>query len=267
MLWDHFNTDWQALNKVNLVTILIVTPIEFHLPVVTSTSDYAKELLSRYPFVLVSAQQQTVGRGRNGKRWLGEHGVNLYCSFGMLHGTPPTVSDLSSYMARGSLACIDIVRALIGVEKVRMKYPNDVQVVENNQWSKICGILVEHEYHGKNCTSTTVGIGINVNQTAFSDTITQPCTSLLLQGIQTTVDEVLRSLIDSFSRWRLVETDKVMTRWSDELMRTSHGIQIVGVEGSWNVLRLHEDGRLILQNDVSRIERTISDGDTLRYPN
>jgi biotin-(acetyl-CoA carboxylase) ligase len=53
-------------------------PIEFHLPRVTSTNDYARELLRTYPYVLVSAQHQTAGRGRKGRAWIGDHGANIY---------------------------------------------------------------------------------------------------------------------------------------------------------------------------------------------
>jgi len=243
----------------------IIEPIEFHLPVVTSTNDYAKELLSTYPYVFVSAQHQTAGRGRNGRTWIGDTQANAYCSIGMRHSQDESIEELSAYMARGSFAVLDTIRAFDSTIELRLKYPNDVQARTENGWSKISGILVEHEFQGQRCITSVIGIGLNVDQTEFPDTITQPCTSLRLLGVYCNVGAVINSLRSRFSIWRSKPWMEIHEHWVNQLDLASKNIRIRGTDGNWKLKAVLPDGRLVLRNDVSHTERTISDGDTLRY--
>ena len=244
---------------------MFIEPIEFHLPVVTSTSDYAKELLATYPYVFVSAQHQTKGRGRNGKEWVGDYSANAYCSIGIVHSQDEGIEELSAYMARGALAVMETLRAIHPSMSIRIKYPIDVQAFYNGHWSKIAGILIEHEFRGMCCTSTIVGIGVNVDQEIFPETITQHCTSLRLLGVRSDVDHVISLLRQSFTSWRQREWKTVHDLWVSELDLQTKRIRLTDAEGIWTLRQVLPDGRLILRNDVSRSERTISDGDTLRY--
>lgn len=244
---------------------MFIEPIEFHLPVVTSTNDYAKELLVTYPYVFVSAQHQTNGRGRNGKTWEGDHQANAYCSIGISHTREESIEELSAYMARGALTVLDVLGNLHPNLVTRLKYPNDVQVKTEHGWAKLAGVLVEHEFRGQYCHSTIVGIGININQETFPETITQACTSLRLQDLHTNVDEVITLLRQAFSIWRTRTWIEVHDIWVKKLDLESKQIRTVDDDGRWTVQRILPDGRLIIRNDVSLIERTISDGDTLRY--
>jgi len=140
-----------------------------------------------------------------------------------------------------------------------------VQAFYNGRWSKIAGILIEHEFRGMCCTSTIVGIGVNVHQEIFPETITQHCTSLRLLGLHADVDRVISLLRQSFTSWRQREWNTVHDLWVSELDLQTKRIRLTDAEGIWTLRQVLPDGRLILRNDVSRSERTISDGDTLRY--
>lgn len=250
----------------HIVTLFtIIEPIEFHLPVVSSTNDYAKELLSTYPYVFVSAQHQTAGRGRNGRTWVGDMQANAYCSIGILHSHEESIEDLSAYMARGSLAVLETIRKHYPSIELRLKYPNDVQARTPQGWAKLAGVLVEHEFQGQRCTTSVIGIGVNINQMEFPETITQPCTSLRLLGVSADIGAVIQSLRSCFSWWRSKPWMEVHELWVKELDLASKNIRIWGADGDWKLKRVLPDGRLVLQNDVTHTERTISDGDTLRY--
>lgn len=240
-------------------------PVEFHLPSVSSTSDYAKELLGTNSYVFVSAQHQTAGRGRNGRTWIGDAYANAYCSFGIRHQSRLTIEDLSAYMARGALSVLDVLKAIAPNCCFRLKYPNDVQAHTQNGWSKIAGVLVEHEFQGQSCTTTVVGIGLNVGQKQFPENINQLGTSLTLLGLSSDVDTVLLLLRDAFQRWRAKSWTEVHNVWVDTLAMSNRRLRLADAEGWWLVLRVLTDGRLVVQEEVSHIERTISDGDTLRY--
>lgn len=243
----------------------MIRPIEFHLPIVSSTNDYARELLRSYPYVWVSAQHQTAGRGRKGRQWLGDFGANIYASLGIRHSLDVPVEELSAFMARGALAVLQVIRQHAPQIEARIKYPNDVQVRTSDGWSKIAGVLVEHEFQGNRCISTILGIGINVEQVGFPDTIGQRCTSLRLLDIPANPSVLITELRDILSDFMSTPWPEIHEKWVDELSRGIRRMRIEGDSASWSFVRVLPDGRLILKNEVTQFERTISDGDTVRY--
>lgn len=135
------------------------------LETVDSTNTYAlhlaKEGISR---ALVCAEQQTAGRGRLGRTWESS-GENVYVSFLLDQPGDPCVA------LAAALAVTDAV-ALPGVQ---VKWPNDVLV----DGAKLAGILVQAAG-----THTVVGIGLNVNQTAFAPGLRATSLALLRSAPQ-----------------------------------------------------------------------------------
>lgn len=240
-------------------------PYIIHLPTVTSTNDYAKELLDVHDYVVVSAEHQTAGRGRNGKVWHGEQHKNIYCSFGLRHRTPPTPIELPLFMARGAIAVLETLRSIAPTLELRLKYPNDILVRDHQQWCKISGVLVEHEFLGSTCTNTVIGIGINVEQTLFPDTIAQPCTSLHRVGCTVSSEVMFASLQHAMTSALMLPSTELSSRWLAELKPTTTRFRIHETDGNWKIIGIESDGRLRVQETSTHIERIISDGDTLRY--
>ncbi len=241
------------------------TPIEFHLPTVTSTNDYAKELLETYPYVFVSAVHQTAGRGRKGREWVGDPGSNVYVSVGVRHPDPEGPEELASYMARGALAMIDTLRSMAPNTRFRLKYPNDVQAHTGEVWAKIGGTLVEHLYQGEHCLTSVIGMGLNVQQMTFPETINQPCTSLQLLGVTVDVSELIQALKRRVSDIRMLPWPSIHARWVAELDIVGKHVRLSGSNDDWIVSKVHTDGRLTARNTTSNHERTITDGDSVRY--
>ncbi|MEY2719404.1 MAG: hypothetical protein RLZZ273_770 [Bacteroidota bacterium] len=236
-----------------------------HLSTVDSTSEVAKQLLQDHPFVVVSADVQTAGRGRNGKAWMGDSGANVYVSYGYKHAAPKNRQYLVDAMFFPALAVVATLRELDSIHTYRIKYPNDIQITTPSGWAKISGILTEHEFEGPHCVTTTIGIGINVRQTVFPDTITQPCTSLLAQNVDVSVRTVLEVLHRHMSNGAVVNHTDLYQRWLCELELQGTEVHIVGSEHTWNVCSVEEDGRLLVQNTVTHEQRVIDNGDTIRY--
>jgi len=122
-----------------------------------STNDY---LLNNTPwhkkkFTACIANQQTQGRGRNGKIWASPPNSNIYMSLGKIF----TVSSDRQIQCL-SLACgVAITRLLhsLGI-KAGIKWPNDI--LFNNK--KLAGILIETRAK-ENKIMVIVGLGLNVN--------------------------------------------------------------------------------------------------------
>jgi biotin-(acetyl-CoA carboxylase) ligase len=168
-------------------------------------------------------------------------------------------------MGRAALTVLDVMAELTPQATVRLKYPNDVQVRDEQGWSKIAGILVENEFIGFVCQSTVVGIGLNVFEEQELDTISQRCTSLHRYGTIQDVETVRRSIRDRFSAWILAETPVVFERWETELVKHHSIVRIAGEDELWTVQHLLSDGKLSLTNANQTRQRVVSDGDSLQY--
>jgi len=136
------------------------------LPSISSTNDYLWDLVEQSPpeGTLVQALEQTKGRGQKGNSWSSEMGENLLISI-LLYPTwipPHRLFDLSIMT---SVSLVNTLNTWLENEIVRIKWPNDIVV----NGKKICGILIENQIEGHRVKASILGIGINVNQTVFSE--------------------------------------------------------------------------------------------------
>jgi BirA family transcriptional regulator, biotin operon repressor / biotin---[acetyl-CoA-carboxylase] ligase len=120
-----------------------------HLRRTDSTSDRARGLaLAGAPHgTLVTAAEQTSGRGRQGRRWSAPAGSALLMSL-VLRSPPPLLPLIAA------LAVCDVAG-----EQAQIKWPNDIVLVRDERLAKLAGILAE----GRPQEGWAVlGIGINV---------------------------------------------------------------------------------------------------------
>ena len=172
-----------------------------HKSVTESTN---KDALGGKPGDVFVADMQTAGRGRLDHRWLSAPGENLMMSAVVDVGDVPPQEVATLPLVAG----LAVAQAVCGVfsghgnesraADVKIKWPNDVLI----GWRKICGILCERI--GDN---VIVGIGVNVNQTAFPPEISQRATSLRLElgslhDVADVRDGVLDRLSECIERWR-----------------------------------------------------------------
>jgi BirA family biotin operon repressor/biotin-[acetyl-CoA-carboxylase] ligase len=120
-----------------------------HLRQTGSTNDCARQLaISGAPHgTLITASEQTAGRGRQGRHWTAPAGSSLLASL-LLRSPPPLLPLIAA------VAVCDIVG-----DDAQIKWPNDVVLVGKNRLAKLAGILIE----GRPQEGWAVlGIGLNV---------------------------------------------------------------------------------------------------------
>ncbi|MCU0441079.1 MAG: biotin--[acetyl-CoA-carboxylase] ligase [Bacteroidia bacterium] len=160
-----------------------------HLTEVTSTNDLAKQLAesnAAQSGTWIQADSQSQGRGQEGNTWESGKGQNVLGSLLWMPHQLEADKQVLLNMAV-SLAVYQTVCAFTQLG-VRIKWPNDVYVGD----SKIAGILIENSIQGMFVKQCVIGIGMNVNQTAFENT---KATSLrLLTGSMQLIDEVVQQL-------------------------------------------------------------------------
>ncbi|MCD9576826.1 biotin--[acetyl-CoA-carboxylase] ligase [Flavobacterium soyae] len=136
------------------------------LDAIDSTNDFLKSLSSQDElenFTVVTAENQTKGKGQMGAKWNSEKGKNLIMSVlvkDFLFDNEQ-VFNLSIVV---SLAVLETLKSL-NIPDLCIKWPNDIMSYNK----KIGGILIENTLKSDGRIVSVVGIGINVNQTNFEE--------------------------------------------------------------------------------------------------
>ncbi len=123
---------------------------------VGSTLDVAHERAAAGapPGTLVLADEQTAGRGRQGRRWISEPGGGIWLALIERPRDSTAVQVLSLRLGLKAAAVLDeFAPARIG-----LKWPNDLYV----QGGKLAGILVEARWREGALDWIAIGFGINV---------------------------------------------------------------------------------------------------------
>ena len=158
-----------------------------HFNCTESTQDYlrdhADELFAKHgEAVVVTADEQTKGRGTQNRSWKSPPHVNIYATFGViLPNNPEKIKEMfGESKARpitSQIAALAVAKTLehFGFQP-QIKWRNDVLV----NGKKICGILCEPIENMKDGRlAGIIGIGLNVNMSKEDcDSLDQPVTSM-----------------------------------------------------------------------------------------
>lgn len=210
--------------------------------------------------LIIRADQQTAGRGRQGRIWHGPAG-NLYASF-LLAAPQKNIAPQIGFVA--TVAVIDALSQLADVP-LTCKWPNDVLITGK----KVCGILPELVVDERGGDWIILGIGINLQPVTVPDAV-YPVTSLAEHGISASADTVVRVLAQDLAhrvaQWRDGGFGPIATAWraagpeegttiTVRLPATQEG----NVQGRF--CGLDQDGTLLL--DVGGTVKRIAAGEVL----
>ena len=139
---------------------------------------------------IILAQCQTAGRGQRGHTWESREGENL--TFSLL--LEPLFLSPSEQFLISECVALGMCDALLhyGIE-AQIKWTNDIYIGDR----KLAGILIEHKLQGSALARTVAGIGLNVNQKAFSDDLPNPISMAQATGREFDREEVLQTVATS----------------------------------------------------------------------
>lgn len=231
----------------------------FHYDVVTSTMEVAREMLGvscvdASWHGLVTADEQTAGRGRQGRSWISTAGAFMGT---FVFGTERPVTEMSGYSLAVGVAIAETLQEL-GIE-IKLKWPNDLVVTQEDRVRKLGGILIEVQELGA-YRSVLVGIGINnANQPEeMGDSV---ASLAALRGSPVPSDELTRALAlgllaahESFVRGRGFA--EFVQRWRTRSCFV-RGVTSISIDGGGALegglfLDVTETGALILEVDGKR---------------
>jgi BirA family transcriptional regulator, biotin operon repressor / biotin---[acetyl-CoA-carboxylase] ligase len=212
-----------------------------HYRLTDSTNERAKQLAAGgAPHgTLVTADEQSAGRGRQGRAWT----------------APPRSAVLMSALFREldeRHALLPLAAAVAVSESLAVpaavKWPNDVWIERR----KVAGILVE----GRPQEGWAVlGIGLNVlvERDDLPPELRETATSLRIEGATASVDEVLAAVLERLDHWLSAPPDFVLEAWRSrdalkgERVRWSDGEGIAnGINDSGALLVETGDGPVTL---------------------
>lgn len=177
---------------------MTVPGMHLHLTSCGSTNDEAARMAragAGHGFI-VTAEEQTAGRGRQGRTWQSTPG-NVFLS--MVLRVPVMLTDVAPLtLALGVGAC-EALRAL-GVP-AHVKWPNDIVLVEEGRVKKLAGILLESQSSGGRLDAIVAGIGVNLLPTDPADPLAKRRASLADLGLTISTTSVIEALRAEWLRW------------------------------------------------------------------
>ena len=175
---------------------------------IDSTNMYAMEQIHAQKALSGSVYQtdfQTNGKGQHGRIWESHRGENLLCTYVLelnalkqgKNWVPSEQLGLSAAVALGAQA---FFMEFAG-EETKIKKPNDIYWRDR----KAGGILIENIVRGTDWTWTVIGIGLNINQTQFSNEAGNPVSLKQITGkdwdIKTMQKKLAEALSASLNLW------------------------------------------------------------------
>jgi BirA family transcriptional regulator, biotin operon repressor / biotin---[acetyl-CoA-carboxylase] ligase len=205
-----------------------------HLRSTTSTNDRARELaLAGAPHgTLVTAAEQSAGRGRGGRRWSAPPGSSLLAS--LVLRSPPRLLPLIA-----ALAVCDVAGP-----QARIKWPNDVVVVHGEELRKLAGILIE----GRPQEAWAVlGIGVNVAVELSDLPADLHATAATLGLPRSEVEPTLERLLAAIGRRLSEPAQSTLAAW--RALDALRGRAVAWSGGSGRAEGIDGDGRLVVARD------------------
>ena len=224
---------------------------------VDSTMDHARAALQRdttLQSVVVSAEFQQAGRGRNGRNWQAAAGSALLCSYG-LRNAPAGLPVLGWCAAVAAAEAIEHVSGL----PVQLKWPNDLLLQTGYGPAKVGGLLIESGWLGMTPAWSIIGCGINLSSTPPPDRVRLPATSLSsVLGRNVERAALLAVLIERLHSWLAIgrsNAPRVLRAWRWRLWTLGRRVSVddgtqpvsgvaVDVDGLGHLVLRCDDGTL-----------------------
>ncbi|MCL4501591.1 MAG: biotin--[acetyl-CoA-carboxylase] ligase [Deltaproteobacteria bacterium] len=237
----------------------LIGPVH-HFDVVASTNDLAKELAAREApeGTLVVAESQTCGRGRLGRQWDSPPGSGLYVSLLLRPKLPPT--EMPQITLTTAVAVARALNRVTGVTP-GIKWPNDLLL----DGKKVGGILTEMETESEQIRHLVVGLGLNVNNTAFPAELEPIATSLVLAtGRRHPRLEILQAWLEEFEdlyeRFLARKFAGILDEWRS--LTVTLGNRVTVRQGPETIcgqaLEVAPDGALLVETDAGEVVRVTS---------
>jgi BirA family biotin operon repressor/biotin-[acetyl-CoA-carboxylase] ligase len=230
-----------------------------HLETVDSTSTELERLLKKdaEPGTLVTAGNQTMGRGRKGRTWHSPPKGNLYLSTLVSVGETGSVRLNLLPLAAG-VAALDAMKDVFPLD-LKLKWPNDVLL----GGLKTAGILCEVPDPKKQPLLAIVGLGVNIATSTFPDELHDLATNLVHSDtdLKDAALSIAARFVTYLEEWmaRIDEGEgtNLIDGWRKRDEPFGRKVRVGELEGMTR--DLNDNGRLIIKKENGDLE-TVAGG-------
>lgn len=205
---------------------------EFYFEDIDSTQDYAKKIyLENEKEFIVYADRQSLGRGRNGRKWVSPDG-GLWFSFDMKF---VDIGGLFT-MAIG-VAIRDILEKIYSGE-IKLKWPNDI--IFNRK--KVGGIICE-----KINDRVIIGIGLNTNVKSIEEENAE--TFFNCTGIEVNNYEIMKRIVNHCKEVVKFREKDIVKMFRENMAYRGEICFVSAIKQNVKVLDIADNGYLIVEGD------------------
>jgi BirA family biotin operon repressor/biotin-[acetyl-CoA-carboxylase] ligase len=235
-----------------------------------STNDLARQSANEgaAEIVLISADEQTSGRGRLGRTWVTPPATALAISL-LTRPVIPAQQAMRLTMLAG-LAAVEGIERETGL-RLDLKWPNDIvtpipdpERPGETVIRKLGGILTECAFQNDQIEYAIIGLGLNVNVDFTQQEILREKATSLLSMLGRPVDrlEVLKAIVAHFiERYALLKANHVLRdAWAARLINLGRKVRVrngpdilAGLAES-----IDTDGALLLRTNDGQLHRLLA---------
>jgi len=241
-----------------------IQKIDIHFDIDSTNAEAVRHVRSGFQGkALIVAERQECGRGRRGRHWNSPMARNLYMTV-----VWPVANDVQALAGLSLVIALSLVNALrnsklLGMEKLRVKWPNDVWLYDG----KLAGILTELERSANGGYQVIIGTGLNVDMPAEELTrLNKPVTDLTSQGNlcinrSTLLAEIVRQLDQDLNTFTQCGFSSFRDQWHRLDMYHNQNVEVHSGRNctSGKVQGVNHSGALILETPEG--QKLISGGE------
>jgi len=222
---------------------------------IKSTQEYAVKIAanSKNNGTVIIAQQQTGGKGRDGRKWISPKG-GIWLS--IILQPRFDISVITLFPIASSLALSTAIEKCFDI-KPELKWPNDITI----KGKKVAGMLVDASLESNRIESIVLGVGINfdvdvkkIEKDLKNNFNFYGATSLKnLKKDSNAVELIQTFLVELEEIINLLNTGqikKIVKEWTQRSSTIGKIIEIMTKEGKikGRAVKIDEDGALIVSN-------------------
>lgn len=220
-----------------------------------STNDFLLDL-DKMTFidsnVVVTANYQKFGRGKQIRKWESKKGKNLLLSILFKHKLK--LKEQFNFSVIISLALKDLFSEILD-DRVFIKWPNDIIVNDK----KIAGFIIENKSNNSMIHTSILGIGLNVNQTLFQNYNLEATSVIKLTKKESDVDLIKDRLLFYLEKYYLLEDCAIenLHNYNECLYAKNKDLKFKSKDKMFEgkILRVKKSGEIIIKTEKK--EKTV----------
>lgn len=196
------------------------------------------------------ALDQYQGKGQRAKTWSSKPGENIILSV-VKDCSGLQLKDQFQLSVAVALACFDFFSAYAG-DETKIKWPNDIYWRDR----KAGGILIENMVKSARWDKAIIGMGININQTAFDALEGKPVSLKQITGKAfdpiSLAKELCRHLEQRFSMLKNEPSDKLLSAYNEHLYKIDEVVHFKrnNIMFQAKVKGVDKNGQLLIMHGV-----------------